>query len=190
MGVITRYFTITAPKGMSTVNLDSRGCGTAQYSVKNVGASAKWPLIALVIGLVQAVGCVTTATPPPTPTPAPIPTATPAPIPTTTPAPTPKPYPLGGSWVNDNPNSNLTRLIITQDSGGVSVHAFGKCTSCDWGTQRGSTPRADLAQVAWAQGWMEGGNMTLELTSSGHLMSTVRVARGTSQVVVDSFHKQ
>ena len=40
MPVSTRYFTVTAPQGMSTIKLDSKGCATCQITVKNVSRTA------------------------------------------------------------------------------------------------------------------------------------------------------
>jgi beta-lactam-binding protein with PASTA domain len=36
MSVATKYFTVTAPQGISTLKLDSKGCATCQITVKNV----------------------------------------------------------------------------------------------------------------------------------------------------------
>src|SRR5215475_6752894 len=36
MPAATRYFTVTAPQGISTLKLDSKGCATCQITVKNV----------------------------------------------------------------------------------------------------------------------------------------------------------
>ena len=39
MSVSTKYFTVAAPQGMSTIRLDSRGSATCQITVKNVSGS-------------------------------------------------------------------------------------------------------------------------------------------------------
>src|SRR5262249_8425413 len=40
MAIATRYFTVTAPQGLSTIKLDSKGCATCQITVKNVSRTA------------------------------------------------------------------------------------------------------------------------------------------------------
>jgi hypothetical protein len=40
MPVSTRYFTVSAPEGMSMIRLDSRGCASCQITVKNVSRTA------------------------------------------------------------------------------------------------------------------------------------------------------
>lgn len=44
--------------------------------------------------------------------------------------------PLIGNWMNVDPNTTgITRIVIGESGGGLTVHVWGKChpTDCDWG---------------------------------------------------------
>jgi len=147
------------------------------------GGNFKWLLIALVIVLGLAIGGVTTwlILRKPSPPSGAGETAQP---PKTGGGGTTQPPPktggdeaqasFAGTWVNNDPNTpSLTRLIITQDGNGVSVHAFGKChpTDCDWGARNGFVA-GGVANVTWDQGFVMR-TMRLTLDSPGHLRSAM-----------------
>jgi len=79
---------------------------------------------------------------------------------------------FGGTWLNDDAKTrSVAKLIITQSSSGVSVHAFGAChpSYCDWGTQPGLVENR-TASVTWDQGFCIR-TQKLTVTSPGHLSS-------------------
>jgi hypothetical protein len=145
------------------------------------GGGSKWLLIVLVIVIVLAVGGAAAWL------------LTRKSSPKSAPTPTPNQSALASTWLNDNSNTNsLTRLIITQDGSGVSVHAFGRCspTDCDWGVQRGNTTGNNAAVILWDQGFVVR-TMSLQVTSPGHLTSrldSVYRDNRARQLLVEAFH--
>ena len=75
------------------------------------------------------------------------------------------PSPLTGIWLNtDKRTGGITKLVLTQNDGGLMVRAFGACdpAPCDWGEVRGEafssgvgSPEGMAFTVSYQFGFME-----------------------------------
>jgi hypothetical protein len=103
--------------------------------------------------------------------------------------------PFAGTWTNNDPNTtSLTKLIITQDDDGVSVHPFYRCApvDCDWGVQKGTASANTTALVSWKEGVVER-SLSLQITSAGHLSSTLKTTTPqatTPRTTTETFQRQ
>jgi hypothetical protein len=77
----------------------------------------------------------------------------PSPVPSV-PLPTAPPAEFVGEWRNEDPGTQShTKLVITETSGRLMVHAWGRCSpeDCDW-----HETQATLNNEGWAVTWEQG----------------------------------
>jgi hypothetical protein len=95
--------------------------------------------------------------------------------------------PMAGTWTNPSPGgrNGLAKLEISGTANQLSLHAWGECQNCDWGTQT-ATFDGRKATAVWSFTRPMGGE-------AGGRVATVTVAPGSNKLnvtIVNAFPKR